>query len=99
MQTPDTMVHARWYNANTQQMAFILGELRCCELELRNTGPVAMGSLYLLSQTPGLLSFGRRRGEEESLYDFPLIEDSGHHFRRQREDGKVEQVRTYLRVR
>jgi len=81
LQTPDTMVQ---------------GELRCCELELRNTGPVAMGSLYLLSQTPGLLSFGRRRGEEESLYDFPLIEDSGHHFRRQREDGRVEQVRLDL---
>ena len=73
----------------------ILGELKCCELELRNTGPVAMTRLYLVSQTPGLVSFGRKKNEEEkkSLYDFPLIEDNGHQFRRQREDGTVAQVR------
>merc|ERR1719347_486604 len=41
LQTPDTMLE---------------GELRCCELELRNTGPVAMTSLYLVSQTPGFQS-------------------------------------------
>jgi len=83
LQTPDTMLE---------------GELRCCELELRNTGPVAMTSLYLVSQTPGLLSFGGRKGveEEKSLYDFPLIEDNGHHFRNQKEDGSVEQVRLDL---
>jgi len=77
MRTPDTMAQ---------------GELRCCELELSNTGPVAMGRLYLVSQTPGLVSFGKKREEEKSLYDFPLIEDSGHQFRRQNEDGTVDQV-------
>jgi len=83
LQTPDTMVQ---------------GELRCCELELKNTGPVAMTSLHLVSQTPGLLSFGRKKvGEEErSLFDFPLIEDGGQHFKKQREDGTVEQVRLDL---
>ena len=57
-----------------------------------------MTSLHLVSQTPGLLSFGRKKvGEEErSLFDFPLIEDGGQHFKKQREDGTVEQVRRYL---
>jgi len=80
MQTPDHMTQ---------------GELRCCELELKNTGPVAMGGLYLVSQTPGLVSFGKKRAGEEqpgSLYDFPLVQDSGRQFRRHREDGMVEQV-------
>ena len=76
-------------------MACVTGELRCCELELSNSGPVAMGRLHLVSQTPGLLSFGKKSGEEEkSLYDFPLIEDNGHQFRRQNEDGTVDQVLT-----
>ena len=67
----------------------------CCELELENTGPVAMGTLYLVSQTLGLLSFGKKSKEEmKSLYDFPLIEDSEHQFRRQKVDGSVGQVLT-----
>ena len=74
-------------------MAFVAEELMSCELELENTGPVAMGRLHLVSQTPGLLSFGKKSGEEEkSLFDYPLIEDSGHQFRRQNEDGTVDQV-------
>jgi hypothetical protein len=74
-------------------MAFVSGELMCCELE--NTGPVAMGKLYLVSQTLGLLSFGKKSKEEmKSLYDFPLIEDSEHQFRRQKVDGSVGQVLT-----
>ena len=101
LQTPDTMVQGKELVKTRQSLPFqyfVLGELRCCELELKNTGPVAMTSLHLVSQTPGLLSFGRRKGgeEERSLYDFPLIEDGGQHFKKQREDGTVEQVRRYL---
>ena len=76
-------------------MAFVAEELMSCELELENTGPVAMGKLYLVSQTLGLLSFGKKSKEEmKSLYDFPLIEDSEHQFRRQNVDGTVDQVLT-----
>jgi len=82
MQTPDTMAQ---------------GELRCCELELKNTGPVAMGSVHLVSQTPGLLSFGKKKKgdkdqQKSSLYDFPLVQDNSSQFKRHREDGTVEQV-------
>jgi len=52
-----------------------------------------MGRVYLVSQTPGLVSFGKKREEEKKgLYHFPLIEDSGHQFRRQNEVGTVDQV-------
>ena len=47
-----------------------------------------MGRVYLVSQTPGLVSFGKKREEEKKgIYHFPLIEDSGHQFRRQNEVG------------
>ena len=68
----------------------LLGELKCCELELCNncnaTGPVIMTRLYLVSQTPGLVRYGRKKNEEKkSFYNFPLIEDNRHQFRRERE--------------
>jgi len=64
-------------------------------LEMNNVGTVGMTNLYLVSQTPGLVSFGRKKNEEgsASLYDFPLVEDSGPNFRYHREDGTIEQVR------
>ena len=74
-------------------MACVSGELGCCELELENTDPGPIGRLCLVRQTPGLVSVGKKN-EEKSLYDFPLIENSGHRFRRQNEDVTVEQVLT-----
>ena len=68
------------------------GELKCCELVLRNIGPVSMKNVFLVCQTPGLVSFGKKINENDRLYEFPLIEDSGHHFRKQKEDGSIEQV-------
>ena len=61
---------------------------------MNNVGTVGMTNLYLVSQTPGLVSFGRKKNEEgsASLYDFPLVEDSGPNFRYHREDGTIEQV-------
>ena len=74
-------------------MACVSGELGCCELELENTDPGPIGRLCLVRQTPGLVSVGKKN-EEKSLCDFPLIENSGHRFRRQNEDVTVEQVLT-----
>ena len=72
------------------------GEMKCCELELRNTGSVAMTKLHLVSQSPGLVSLGQRRKEDEEssrrLFEFPLIEENCPELRRQREDGSIEQT-------
>ena len=72
------------------------GEMRCCELELRNTGPCDMTRLYLASQSPGLVSFGKRKeaGTGQSLFEFPLIQDTSpqSQFRRKTEDGRVVQT-------
>ena len=72
------------------------GEMKCCELELRNSGTVAMTRLHLVSQTPGLLSLGQRKKEDEGssrrLFDFPLIEENLPQLRRQREDGSTDQT-------
>ena len=72
------------------------GEMRCCELELRNTGTIAMNRIHLVSQTPGLLSLGQKKKEEEGtsrrLFEFPLVEDTGPLMRRQKEDGSVDQT-------
>ena len=72
------------------------GEMRCCELELRNTGTIATNKIHLVSQTPGLLSLGQRKKEEEGtsrrLFEFPLVEDTGPLMRRQKEDGSVDQT-------
>ena len=48
-------------------MLFVIsgGDLKCCELELPITSPLAMTRLYLVSQTSGLVSFGRKKYEEE----------------------------------
>ena len=59
----------------------ILGEdLKCCELELPITSPVAKTRLYLVSQTSGLVSFGRKKYEEErkslNLIPVPVQEGS-----------------------
>jgi hypothetical protein len=54
-----------------------------------------MGWVYFVSQTPGLVSFGKKKkGEEEkkSSFEFPMIEENGHQFRKDRADGTVEQV-------
>ena len=78
------------------------GEMRCCELELRNTGPRASNKIHLVSQTPGLLSLGQRKKEEEGnsrrLFEFPLVEDTGPLMRRQKEDGSVDQTSLDLMV-
>ena len=70
------------------------GEMRCCELELRNRGQVDMTNVFLVCQTPGLLSFGPRKQEEgdTSMFEFPLIQDSGPQFRKLTQDGRVEQT-------
>ena len=62
---------------------------------MNNVGTVGMTNLYLVSQTPGLVSFGRKKHEEgsASIYDFPLVEDTGPNFRYHREDGTIEQVK------
>ena len=55
------------------------GEMRCCDLELRNTGPCDMTRVFLACQTPGLVSFGKRKGADhagQSLFEFPLIQDT-----------------------
>ena len=80
------------------------GEMRCCELELRNTGPRACNKIHLVSQTPGLLSLGQRKKKEEEeetsrrLFEFPLVEDTGPLMRRQQEDGSVDQTSLDLMV-
>ena len=67
------------------------GEVRCCELELSNVGPVDMSRVHLISGTPGLVSFGvQRQNDNESLFEHPLLEDPV--FRVRREDGVVEQT-------
>ena len=69
--------------------------MRCCELELRNTGPCDMTRVYLACQTPGLVSFGKRKETETtSLFEFPLIQDTSpqSQFRRKTEDGRVVQT-------
>ena len=57
-------------------MLFVIlgGDLKCCDLELPITSPVATTRLYLLSQTSGLVSFGRKKYEEErkSLNRIPV---------------------------
>ena len=54
---------------------------------------MAMNRLYLVCQAIGLVSFGRKKNEKKkSVYDCTLIEDSLNQFRRQREDGNVDQV-------
>ena len=70
------------------------GEMRCCELELRNTGPCDMTRVFLACQTPGLLSFGKRKETETGLFEFPLIQDTSpqSQFRRKTEDGRVVQT-------
>ena len=71
------------------------GEMHCCELELRNTGPCDMTRVYLACQTPGLVSFGKRKETETtSLFEFPLIQDTSpqSQFRRKTEDGRVVQT-------
>ena len=63
----------------TAPEALCEGEMRRCELELRNTGPRDMTRVFLACQTPGLVSFGKRKAEtgaEHSLYEFPLIQDT-----------------------
>ena len=69
------------------------GEMRCCELELSNSGPCDMTRVFLACQPPGLLSFGKRREGEAGgrLFEFPLIQDPSPQFRRQTEDGRVVQ--------
>ena len=73
------------------------GEMRCCELELRNTGTRTSNKIHLVSQTPGLLSLGQKKKEEveggsRRLFEFPLVEDTGPLMRRQQEDGSVDQT-------
>ena len=64
----------------TAPEALCEGEMRCCELELRNTGPCDMTRVFLACQTPGLVSFGKRKAAEtgagQSLFEFPLIQDT-----------------------
>ena len=63
-------------------MLFVIsgGDLKCCELELPITSPVAKTRLYLVSQTSGLVSFGRKKYEEErkslNLIPVPVQEGS-----------------------
>ena len=65
-------------------MFFVIlgGDLKCCELELPITGPVTKTRLYLVSQTSGLVSFGRKMYEEErkslNLMTVPVPDGSVH---------------------
>ena len=73
--------------------SLLAGELKCLELELRNTGSKPLDSLHLASHTPGLTSFGKRSDlSGKSLFELPLVEDQGEEFRKRQEDGSVEQV-------
>jgi hypothetical protein len=76
-------------------LALLAGELRCAELEVTNVGSTALDSVHLACTTPGLVSFGRRAhrpAAEASVFELPLVQDQGRAFRRQREDGVVEQA-------
>ena len=69
------------------------GELRCIEIELRNTGPVGAANIHLVSRTAGLLSFGKKTtGPTAGLFEFPLVERSQPPLRLVQEDGTVSQV-------
>jgi len=71
------------------------GEMRCCELELVNTGQVTMTNVHLVSMSPGLLSFGHSTNDDKeprSLFEFPLIEDSCAEFRHVTPDGRTVQT-------
>ena len=71
---------------------FCSEDLMCCELE--NTGPAAR-EMYLVSQTLGLVSFGKKCEDITSiLKNSPLLEDSEHQFRGQNKDNTAEQVLT-----
>ena len=39
--------------------------MRCCELELVNTGQVTMTNVHLVSMSPGLLSFGHSTNDDK----------------------------------
>ena len=55
------------------------GELRCLDLFLTNCGSVPINRLYLISHSPGLISFGKQPDQPagpKSLFDFPVITDS-----------------------
>jgi hypothetical protein len=72
------------------------GELRCVEVELTNSGPVAAANIHLVSRTPGLLSFGKKAASDPaSLFEFPLVEKNQAPLRLVQEDGTVTQVKKY----
>lgn len=66
------------------------GELRCIELEMKNTSSVSMQNIHLVTTHPGLLSFGKSR--QQPLYEFPLLANSEPPMRVVMNDGSISQV-------
>lgn len=53
------------------------GEIRTLKLSLKNSGLEPMANLYLVSQNPGMFSFGKvGKGQTSSLFECPVIQDS-----------------------
>ncbi|XP_059098222.1 trafficking protein particle complex subunit 8-like [Tigriopus californicus] len=52
------------------------GEIRILKFTLKNTGLEPMANLYLVSQNPGMFSFGKAGKAQSSLFECPVIQDS-----------------------
>ena len=77
--------------------SYLLGELRCVELELLNSGPVSLANLHLVSTSPGMLSLGKARSSSP-VFEFPLLTRNEAPLKKVLENGSISQVRTAHRI-
>ena len=67
-----------------------IGELRCIELDIKNSGSVGLKNIHIISTVPGLFSFGKPRSL--SMFEYPLLEKQYSPLRVLQENGSVSQV-------
>jgi len=76
LKTPDTLLSS---------------ELRCIELELKNSSSLKLTNLHLVSTAPGRFSFSRSRNN--SVFEYPAVRENNQFpLRQEREDGSISQV-------